>query len=399
LRQDIGKVPDDKHPKHRKEHTMRKISMLYRPGFTLVELLVVIAIIGILIGLLLPAVQAARGAARRMQCINNMKQQALAIHMFADANNGKIPSALHGGTLSGGADASGGDEGFGWFAMCLPFIEQAAVYDEMQIAQRQSAWYAEYWSRPMGRAGGAGRQDLWGVFTLYYMEEGGNPDRPDAPYLIPGGDTLISVAKCPSSTLPAIVPASFGLPGVGSIDTNWKIRGYATIDYAGCGRSGAPDYLETRGAYKKDRKGTENGMIVISALDNGTSLSDVTDGLSNTFVLAERAYTNGQRDDNTMTPVLGSNDEYGICDWPTWAGSQIKDEQVRVGGRLTIPMNLGPNKKRWLASMDEAAYSEHVGGANFALGDGGARFVSQNIHEKVYSDLFGMNDGNALGSW
>jgi hypothetical protein len=151
--------------------------------------------------------------------------------------------------------------------------------------------------------------------------------------------------------------------------------------------------------YAKDRNGTENGMIVISALDDGTYLTHVSDGLSNTFMIAERAYTNGQRDDNTRLPVVGSNDENGICDWPTWAGSQIKDEQVRIGGCLGIPMNLGPNKKRWLASMDEAAYSEHVGGANFGMGDASARFVNQNINEKTYSDLFGMNDGNSLGSF
>ena len=365
-------------------------------AFTLVELLVVIAIIGILISLLLPAVQSAREAARRMQCTNNLKQQALAVHLFADANKGKIPNALHGGTLSGGNDATGGDEGIGWFAMCLPFMEQTAVYEQMQLSERQRAWMTEYQSRTPG-SGGTRRQ-LYGVFTRFYTEEGGNADS-NTPYLIPGGDALIPIAKCPSSTLPAIIPASFSLPGVGSIRTNWKIRGYATIDYCVCQRSGAPDYLETKGVYKKDRQGTENGMFATSNYDDGSTLAQVTDGLSNTFMIGEHAYTNGQRDDDTREPIVGSNDENGICDWPTWAGSQIKDEQVRIGGRLTIPMNLGPNKKRWLSSMDEAAYSEHPGGVNFAMGDGSVRFVNQNIHEKTYSDLFGRSDSNPIGDF
>ncbi len=88
-----------------------------RPGFTLVELLVVITIIGILIALLLPAVQAAREAARRLQCGNNLKQLALALHNYHTAH----------GVLPAGGWATGNQ--VSWHVMILPLVEQQSLYD------------------------------------------------------------------------------------------------------------------------------------------------------------------------------------------------------------------------------------------------------------------------------
>jgi prepilin-type N-terminal cleavage/methylation domain-containing protein len=100
-----------------------------RRAFTLVELLVVIAIIGILVALLLPAVQAAREAARRMQCSNNLKQIGLAIHNFHDTFK-TLPT-----THTGGAPPN--DKYGTWFVVILPFIEQASLYDQFDL---QQAW-------------------------------------------------------------------------------------------------------------------------------------------------------------------------------------------------------------------------------------------------------------------
>lgn len=95
---------------------MKNTTLSKRGGFTLVELLVVIAIIGILIALLLPAVQAAREAARRMQCTNHMKQLGLAVHNFHDARKGLPPFALEASRHS-------------TYSFLLPFMEQQALYD------------------------------------------------------------------------------------------------------------------------------------------------------------------------------------------------------------------------------------------------------------------------------
>lgn len=103
-------------------------------GFTLVELLVVIAIIGILIALLLPAVQAAREAARRIQCTNNVKQLTLAMHTHHDANGSLPPGHASCTDPKQIAVASNGSQtcsGPGWVALLLPQMEQAALYDNL----------------------------------------------------------------------------------------------------------------------------------------------------------------------------------------------------------------------------------------------------------------------------
>src|SRR4051812_48243127 len=110
-----------------------------RPGFTLIELLVVIAIIAILIALLLPAVQAAREAAWRTQCVNNLKQMGLAMHNFESANGFFTPAAVDAAfpKLGLNVDASGNAIAkptlHGWVILLLPFTEQVALYNSYNL--------------------------------------------------------------------------------------------------------------------------------------------------------------------------------------------------------------------------------------------------------------------------
>ena len=101
-----------------------------RRGFTLVELLVVIAIIGILVALLLPAVQSAREAARRAQCSNNLKQMGLAMHNHHDTYK-ELPGAF----WYKGADVGWSwKSAWSWNAQIMPFMEQSALYDQLDAA-------------------------------------------------------------------------------------------------------------------------------------------------------------------------------------------------------------------------------------------------------------------------
>jgi len=106
---------------------MRGLTRGSRQAFTLVELLVVIAIIGVLVALLLPAVQAAREAARRMQCSNNLKQLALAVHNYHDTVK-SLPSGLTGGTA-----ATPANNAWAWGGLILPFVEQQGLYDSIRV--------------------------------------------------------------------------------------------------------------------------------------------------------------------------------------------------------------------------------------------------------------------------
>ena len=116
------------------------ISSRPRRGFTLIELLVVIAIIGILVSLLLPAVQAARESARRMQCLNNLKQIGLALHNYESTNRCFPPAYVQGSGVATGVayginypdDGSNGLTGWGWGALLLPFIEQGNLYKSLE---------------------------------------------------------------------------------------------------------------------------------------------------------------------------------------------------------------------------------------------------------------------------
>jgi prepilin-type N-terminal cleavage/methylation domain-containing protein/prepilin-type processing-associated H-X9-DG protein len=197
-----------------------------RRGFTLIELLVVIAIIAVLIGLLLPAVQKVREAASRTKCQNNLKQIGLAIHNYHDANKLMPPSRL-------------GPQYASWCVLILPYIEQDALYRQ------------------------------WDLTKTYYQQ-------PPA-----AQTTAVSLYFCPTRRSPPMVSTQFEVSGTGVPDG--QEHPGALGDYA-CngGQFGGPIV---------DNPACKGVMCMAdgqSANNHGISLTDITDGTSNTFLVGEK---------------------------------------------------------------------------------------------------------------
>ena len=311
---------------------------VHRVGFTLVELLVVIAIIGILVALLLPAVQAAREAARRMQCSNNLKQLALAVHTYADANQ-SFPS----GYICNASQAKNqlGHERshWSWGALVLPFIEQKPLHDQLQVGPRplwvnlSSATELAALRAPIQAF--VCPSDPGPALNDFNEQYADNPADPNAAWydhrVTPNGTTMIAIAKSNYvgvaetnvSTTPPVDPVQYGPPG---------------------------------GVFFQN---------------SGTKFGDITDGTSNTLMLGERAWKVG-------TLIVGAGNALGFSSETNTqsASAGIKAAQMAVLGICYNGINQTAINR---VHQTRGFYSTHPGGAQFALCDGGVRFISATI--------------------
>lgn len=346
-----------------------------RNGFTLVELLVVIAIIGILVALLLPAVQAAREAARRTSCKNNLKQIGIAIHNIHDTEKA-LPQGVY-------TDPNNSESpGLSWFTRLLPFVEEQNTYDliagHVPPGQGGTAW--EFY------------------FPFLYASQLGTP--------IPGGDQSISAFVCPSSSLPLFVPSGIG---------NTNVEGLATTSYKGSkgvGRRGVfvrPDVTDVgrQRTYKLNDGLEPDELLIKQPARTRYKFSQITDGLSKTVAASESAY------------AIEYN-AIGDQRWPIWIGTPgfDWDEVVLYKTEFTINCEFDGKRDFWEFSepsvqtsretlnsyndsrnttdVNDCAYGWHPGGVLSVFVDGSVHFLNDNTSHRIHMYLGDPSDGEIL---
>ncbi|MBA2114986.1 DUF1559 domain-containing protein [Bremerella alba] len=326
-------------------------------GFTLVELLVVIAIIGVLIALLLPAVQQAREAARRMSCSNNLKQIGIALHNYHDTHL-KFP-------LGGWRSTASTSSPFGtsWWGGLLPFIEQAALYDRINFEADRPGWSGNTSALTGTSANGM-------VCPSFPGETSGWNNR--------SWDSAATY---------------IGIAGAVLNNTNFT-ESRTNSGFACCSHSG----------------GTNDGIIAAGGImfpNQSVGFRDVTDGSSNTLAVGECGGRMFTANSGSLTNISGSmvlvtaGGQHGWLMGSEGTGTPPGYSNHRAFNITTV--RYAPNEKNYDLNGISTNYgannpliSEHPGGVMAVFVDGHVEFIAETIELDVFKYQATRDDGQVV---
>jgi prepilin-type N-terminal cleavage/methylation domain-containing protein len=340
-------------------------------GFTLVELLVVITIIAILIALLLPAVQGAREAGRRLQCQNNLKQIALALHSYASRHGVLPPGAILAGYPRSGTSnydpwteatsTATGKHGTSWMLQILPFIEQQALFDHWDFTRSVAANQAvaatdigayfcptrRFGTRPLDR------------FVMFPCWAGRGP----SPGWAKGGNDYAGCLGAQNA---------YSNPTTSNLARRFCGPTYV-YDMPPTGLSPTGSLICLRGVFVPN----------LSA-----SFRDVADGLSTTIMIGEvpRRQWSGPTSDTYWAPCHTHIDGWAIAG----PNTLFDTAKFHEGTDLGQPGGFNTN-------YFEAAGSDHAGGASFATADASVHFIIEDVDSIIYANMGSMADEQTTG--